>query len=131
MLGNLFLNADTKVALSELDRALRGEHGLAFSLIKPEIETLLKQRKGKLAPEMRARGLSHEVMILLVAKWILDSELSSGRHHIYRGVLSQSGDALWSLYQYTVGKTWAVIPRQDVTSEEDIEAMKAKIAKVG
>jgi len=126
-----FLNADTGLAFSELDKAMSGQHGIAFTVIKPQIEQLLRHSKETLAPTMRKTGISHEVIVLAAAKLILDDVLPSGNYHIYRGVLSQKGHFLFDLYNFAVRKLWAEGPDQEVSADAEINSMEEAISKVG
>jgi len=130
-LGKHFGNTDKKAALCELDKALRGDHSLAFLMIAPHIRKLLKQKKGALAKCMPARGHGHDLTICWLAKVILDSELPSGQHHIYRGVLSQPGHHLLALYKHAVDRLWSAEPEQDVPKDAEINAMMEAIKRVG
>jgi len=126
-----FLNADTGLAFSELDKAMSGQHGIAFTLIKPQIEQLLRHNKGTLVGTMRKRGICHEVIVLKAAKFILDDVLPSGNYHIYRGVLSQQGDLLFDLYTFSVRKLWAEDSNQEVSANAEINSMEEAISKAG
>lgn len=131
MPGDAFPNAHAEMALSELDSATRGEHGIALDLIRPQIESILRHSDGAIATAMRERGLSHEVVVLAVAKLVLDKVLPSGIHHTYRGVLSERGNYLFALYTHAVERLWAAEPDQEISAEEQISSMNDAISKVG
>lgn len=130
-----FLNADTKLALAELDNAMDnamdGQHSLAFMLIRPKIKQLLRHNKETLVPKMRKSGLSHEAIVLRAAKFILENVLLSGEYHIYRGVLSTTGDFLFNLYTFIVKKLWAENSNQKVSEDAEVDSMREAISKAG
>ena len=63
---------DTKTALRELEKELYGEHSIAFSVIADEISNILTDSNGEAVSIQLKSGFTHNEIVHLAAKFILD-----------------------------------------------------------
>ena len=131
MIFGLFKSSDTKIALEELDNELRGKHMLAFKAIEPQVKKYLSMDNGVAVTSNRERGFSHNLIVHMVAKVVVDQELPLGNYHTYRGTLSMIGNDMWKLYLVCI----QLLKDHDLLNEEeaenDIASMKEDIANAG
>lgn len=102
----------------------------AFELLKPGILELLKD-KARTRVSITKDGLSPDALIYLLASNVANNMLCSGQHHIYRGVLSESGHRL--LQGFT--KASELMIKCEVHSleehERDMESLRKEIKEIG
>lgn len=131
MFENLFKSADTKAALKELEKEMRGEHSIAFGVLSSEIRNMLTDSNGKAVSVQLKQGFTHREIVHLGAKLILDRKLPSGEYHVYRGVLDITGMDMWKLYQSSLRLLARPCNADAKTIQKETDVMKKAIAEAG
>ena len=101
-----------------------------FHLVKDAIRDQLKDRDRTRA-SIEEDGLSPDGLIYLLISNVANAQLCSGQHHIYRGVLSMSGQELLAAFT----KASEMMVQCGVHSQEDHErdmrSLKKEVSEVG
>jgi hypothetical protein len=116
-----------KEALASIERA---ELIPGFDLVKDGIREQLKDR-ARTRASIEEDGLSPDGLIYLLASNIANTQLCTGNHHIYRGVLSMSGKQLLAAF----GKASEMMVHCGIHSKEEHErelrSLKKEISEIG
>lgn len=116
-----------QAALAEIERA---ETLPGFSLVRDGICEQLRD-VARTRASIDEDGLTPEALVFLLASNVANAELCSGQHHIYRGVLSQSGRTLLTTFE----KASQLIVECGVHSqdehERDMNSIRKEIAEIG
>ncbi|MBM4127989.1 MAG: hypothetical protein FJ247_11680 [Nitrospira sp.] len=95
---------EVKNVLAELD-AIEKEKGAEWlHLIKPLVVRKVVEDADKTRRSIKEDGLSPRTLAFLLILNVLADELTSGEHHIYRGVLSTIGHELLKLWDFAVSQ---------------------------
>jgi hypothetical protein len=116
-----------RAALSEIERA---ELIPALELLKPGILELLKDT-ARTRASIAEDCLSPDALIYLLASNVANGMLCTGQHHIYRGVLGESGRQL--LLAFTKASEMMVqcgIQSQE-EHERDMQSLRKEIKEIG
>ena len=101
-----------------------------FYLVKEAIRDQLKDRDRTRA-SIEEDGLTPDGLVYLLASNVANAQLCSGQHHIYRGVLSMSGQELLAAFT----KASEMMVQCGVHSQEDHErdmrSLKKEVSEVG
>src|SRR5690606_15879510 len=84
-----------QAALADIERA---EVLPGLALLRDCIRSQLRDVERTRA-SIEEDGLTPEALVFLLASNVANAELCSGQHHIYRGVLSQSGRTLLATFE--------------------------------
>lgn len=132
--GTTYAVADSKPpgvrandALADIERS---ELIPAFELLKPGIREFLKDT-ARTRASIAEDGLSPDALIYLLASNVAHRMLCSGQHHVYRGVLSESGRQLLLAF----AKASEMMVQCGVHSQEDherdMQSLRNEIKEIG
>lgn len=116
---------EVQAALSELDRVREELSGagvdsrVAFDAIKPGVVELIQDAE-KTTASIATDGLTPRTLVFLLIAKAARQLIPSGRFHIYRGVLSGQGKALYAIWM-SANKELEKVgiqPAQEVIAEE-------------
>ena len=131
MFSRLFKSADTKMAEAELKSERGGPHAFAYGIIADDIRYRIRHNNGAEVKARRKEGLTYNSIIKLTAKTILDQELMQGRHYVYRGVLSMTGQPLYSLYASIVTEIEVIPGWSEELGRKELDSMREEIKASG
>lgn len=105
MIWNLFKSPqlrlmESKLQELELALALPGDifsAGKGLSIIKPSLVSAMRSSSSKIKNKISKEGISPNVLLYVAILHLVERDLLSGHHHIYRGTLSMSGTSLMAL----------------------------------
>lgn len=116
-----------QAALADIERM---ETLPGFSLVRDGIREQLRD-VARTRASIDEDGLTPEALVFLLASNIANAELCTGQHHIYRGVLSQSGKSLLATFE----KASQLMVERGVHSqdehERDMKSIRKEIAEIG
>ena len=116
-----------QAVLADIERA---ETLPGFSLVRDGICEQLRD-VARTRASIDEDGLTPEALVFLLASNVANAELCSGQHHIYRGVLSQSGRTLLTTFE----KASQLIVECGVHSQDehecDMNSIRKEIAEIG
>lgn len=103
LLWKLFPPYEVKLTVEEVKAFFKQREGLGLSnsIIEPQVLALAKDA-GKVVYTIRIDRMKPDQLALILITNVLGQHLGSGQHHIYRGVLSMTGNdmlALWHQVQ--------------------------------
>jgi hypothetical protein len=133
------MRVEKEVAASEEMRSVLGvidemedeEGAEGFRLIKQLVVDMVVADPDKTISSLKDDGLSARTLTLLLTLNILGEELTSGKHHTYRGVLSANGDRLLRLWDFAVKQQKQSGYYDEEEAQNDLKWIREGIKTVG
>jgi hypothetical protein len=113
---------EVKSVLSALDEEARimwDGPRLGIETIKPSVVEVILNGRDEIQRNLRS-GKTPRAIVLLVMMNVTRNYLTSGRFHIYRGILSMAGNGLMSIYMYCLDE----LTKLGVMTAEEMRAAR-------
>ncbi len=121
---------EVKASLEAL-RAVEEKHREMGSLVSRKVRDMIKKDGRKTTASIREDRLPPEGLVWLLVTNVVDTELSYGHHHIYRGILGMQGKTLLRLWDIACERM-TVLGVHDAADEAKEKAyIRRQIAEVG
>ncbi len=128
------MNFEVAQVLAELEKVaneidtVTGLYPIKDALVR-EFTSTEGAEKTKLS--LQKDGMNARDLVFVVMLNILGRELACGEYHIYRGVLSGTGQDLLKMWHYAVGQLKASGYYNEKEAADDLEWIKTEIEQVG
>lgn len=92
---SFFQSSELKLSVKAVEQiANSNKNLLSSSYVENLAKQVLKDDKEKTIHSIKIDGLSYNALAFLVMSNVIYSELTSGKHHIYRGTLNAMGKSI-------------------------------------
>jgi hypothetical protein len=102
----------------------------AFNTIKPYVVRLIKDKEKTVCSIKEDKMTPHNLVLLLITN-VTGELLSSGRYHIYRGILNMTGTGLLAIWHYAISELEKSGYYSSEQAKEDNEWINKQIKEVG
>lgn len=97
----------------------------------PEVKRILYVRHKDVARKIGVENYTPDELALELLKNLVDSMITSGNHHTYRGLLSMSGNRLLQLYEFITSELVRLRYMTQEEMERDKLSLLEDIKRVG
>lgn len=122
---------EVRSVLEMIDIVENEEGAEGFRHIKGLVVELAVGEADKTISSMRDDGLSARALTFLLVLNVLGEELTSGKYHIYRGVLSTGGKMLLRLWVYAVEQQKQSGFYDEEKAKEELQWIMDQVKQVG
>ncbi len=122
---------EVNAAILELDKIENAFPDFEVDLISTSVRDRIKTEPEKVVHSIRVDGMTPKALVYLVITNVLDRELSSGRFHVYRGLLSGSGENLLRLWDHAVDELLKSGNHSEEDAAKDKKWIREQIRNVG
>jgi len=116
--------------LQEVKNVQEELNNIAFDEIKDEIIKQIKE-KDKIVYSIKKEDISPRTLVFLIITNVIQSILSTGQYHVYRGTLNIIGTELLKIWDYAVNQLEKSGFHSPQAAEEDRKWIREQIKNVG
>lgn len=123
--------AEVRAVLEAIDEVEQEKDAEGLGQIKDLVVREVVEDPEKTKHSITEDGLSPRTLAFLIMLNVLGRELTSGKYHIYRGVLSAAGERLLNLWAYAVQQQHKSGYYDAAAVRKDMDWIAREIKKVG
>ena len=131
ILKKLFASKEVKAGLGVLDEADYKFNCLAFGLVKREVEGAILQNPNKFTSAINNKGISPRQYVYGMIANCSGDFLESGRYHLYRGILTPTGENLLDIFNLALDELLQIGAISLDEAKKQREGIQASIKNVG
>jgi hypothetical protein len=131
MEDELAASEEVRSVLAAIDEVEDEEGAEGLHQIKQLVVDAVVVDADKTISSIKDDGLSARTLTCLLISNVLSVELTSGKHHTYRGVLSANGDRLLRLWDYAVEQQKQSGYYDEEEAKNDLKWIRDEIKTVG